>query len=90
MARDTVFGVPPREIQAAQTRAVTAADVQRVARRYLDPARFSVVVTRPAGAGRRPRGRTMSRRRDAARLARPGVRRHADRLRDRTGDLEEA
>jgi predicted Zn-dependent peptidase len=45
MARDTVFGVPPREIQAAQARAVTAADVQRVARRYLDPARFSVVVT---------------------------------------------
>lgn len=45
MARDTVFGVPPREIQAAQIRAVTAADVQRVARRYLDPSRFSVVVT---------------------------------------------
>jgi predicted Zn-dependent peptidase len=50
MARDTVFGVPPREIQAAQTRAVTAADVQRVARRYLDPARFSVVVTGKAPA----------------------------------------
>jgi predicted Zn-dependent peptidase len=45
MARDTVFGVPPREIQAAQVRAVTAADVQRVARRYLDPARFSIIVT---------------------------------------------
>ena len=45
MARDTVFGIPPREIQAAQARAVTAADVQRVARKYLDPARFSVVVT---------------------------------------------
>ena len=45
MARDTSFGIPPREIQAAQTRAVTAADVQRVARRYLDPDRFSVVVT---------------------------------------------
>jgi predicted Zn-dependent peptidase len=45
MARDTMFGVPPREIQAAQTRAVTVADVQRVARRYLDPARFSVIVT---------------------------------------------
>jgi predicted Zn-dependent peptidase len=45
MARDTVFGVPPREVQAAQARAVTAADVQRVARRYLDPDRFSVVVT---------------------------------------------
>jgi predicted Zn-dependent peptidase len=45
MARDTMFGVPPREIQAAQTRAVTAADIQRVARRYLDPSRFTVVVT---------------------------------------------
>jgi predicted Zn-dependent peptidase len=45
MARDTVFGVPPREIQAAQIRAVTAADVQRVARRYLDPTRFSIIVT---------------------------------------------
>ena len=53
MARDTMFGVPPREIQAAQTRAVTAADVQRVARRYLDPERFSVIVTgqRPTQAG---------------------------------------
>ena len=49
MARDTVFGVPPREIQAAETRAVTAAEVQRVARRYLDPDRFSVVVARPSG-----------------------------------------
>jgi predicted Zn-dependent peptidase len=29
---------------------VTAADVQRVARRYLDPARFSVVVTGKATA----------------------------------------
>lgn len=48
MARDTVFGVPPREIQAAETRAVTAADVQRVAQRYLDPDRFSVVVARPS------------------------------------------
>jgi zinc protease len=45
MARDTVFGIPPREVQAAQIRAVTAADVQRVARRYLDPSRFSIVVT---------------------------------------------
>jgi predicted Zn-dependent peptidase len=45
MARDTMFGVPPREIQAAQIRAVTVDDVQRVARRYLDPTRFSVIVT---------------------------------------------
>jgi predicted Zn-dependent peptidase len=45
MARDTAFGIPPREVQAAQIRAVTAADVQRVARRYLDPSRFSIVVT---------------------------------------------
>lgn len=48
-ARDTVFGIPPREIQAQATRAVTAADVQRVARTYLDPARLSVVMTRPTG-----------------------------------------
>jgi len=46
-ARDTMFGVPPREIQAERTRAVTAADVQRVARQYLDPSRLSVVMTRP-------------------------------------------
>jgi zinc protease len=53
MARDTVFGIPPREIQAAQTRAVTAADIQRVARKYLDPERFSVIVTgkSPAATG---------------------------------------
>jgi len=53
MARDTVFGIPPREVQAAQVRAVTAADVQRVARQYLDPAQFSVIVTGklPTGAG---------------------------------------
>ena len=48
-ARDTMFGIPPREIQAAATRAVTAADVQRVARTYLDPTRLSVVMTRPTG-----------------------------------------
>jgi predicted Zn-dependent peptidase len=45
MARDTVFGIPPREVQADQMRAVTAEDVQRVARNYLDPNRFSVIVT---------------------------------------------
>ena len=44
LTRDTVFGLPPREIQAAQLRAVTPADVQRVARLYLDPARFTIVV----------------------------------------------
>lgn len=47
LARDTVFGLPPRDVQAAQVRAVTAEDVQRVARTYLDPARLTVVVTRP-------------------------------------------
>jgi len=58
LARDTAFGIPPREIQAAQARAVTAADVQRVARKYLDPSRFSVVVTGkapvPGGNGTGP------------------------------------
>jgi predicted Zn-dependent peptidase len=48
MARDTMFGVPPREIQAAETRAVTAADVQRVAQKYLDPNRFTVVIAGPS------------------------------------------
>jgi len=48
MARDAMFGVPPREVQAVETRAVTAADVQRVARKYLDPSRLSVVMARPS------------------------------------------
>jgi predicted Zn-dependent peptidase len=47
MARDAMFGAPAREIQVAEVRAVTAADVQRVAQTYLDPDRFSVVVVRP-------------------------------------------
>jgi predicted Zn-dependent peptidase len=50
MARDTMFGVPPREIQAAEIRAVTAADVQRVAQKYLDPSRFTVVIAGPSKA----------------------------------------
>lgn len=48
-ARDTMFGIPPRELQAQAVRAVTAADVQRVARKYLDPGRLVVVMTRPDG-----------------------------------------
>jgi len=48
MARDLMFGVPSQEAQAAEVRAVTAADVQRVALQYLDPASMSVVITRPA------------------------------------------
>jgi len=51
MARDIMFGIPTEEIQAAQLRAVTAADVQRVARRYLDPSRLSVVMTGPPATG---------------------------------------
>lgn len=47
LARDLVFGVPSQEVQAQQLRAVTPADVQRVARAYLDPARLSIVVTSP-------------------------------------------
>jgi zinc protease len=51
VARDIMFGIPSEEIQAAQLRAVTAADVQRVARRYLDPSRLSVVMTGPLATG---------------------------------------
>jgi len=50
LTRNTVFGIPPREIQAAQLRAVTPSDVQRVAQRYLDPARMTIVVARPEDA----------------------------------------
>jgi predicted Zn-dependent peptidase len=55
MARDTAFGVPPREVQADQVRAVTKADVQRVARTYLDPSHFSIVVTGTPRASSRDR-----------------------------------
>jgi predicted Zn-dependent peptidase len=48
LARNTLFGLPPREVEVAELRAVTAGDVQRVARRYLDEAWLSVVVARPA------------------------------------------
>ena len=47
LTRNTVFGIPPREIQAAQLRAVTPGDVQRVAQRYFDAGRMTVVVARP-------------------------------------------
>lgn len=47
LARDIMFGVPSEELQAAQLRAVTPADVQRVARRYLDPDRLIAVMTGP-------------------------------------------
>ncbi|MGE3912545.1 MAG: M16 family metallopeptidase [Chloroflexota bacterium] len=56
LARDTMFGVPPREIQAARIRAVTAADVQRVAQKYLNPDRLSVVITRPSDDASVPSG----------------------------------
>jgi predicted Zn-dependent peptidase len=46
--------VPTQEVQAAEVRAVTASDVQRVARQYLDPARMSVVITRPPGEDDQP------------------------------------
>ena len=47
LARAEMFGTPPREVEQAQLRAVTAADVQRVARTYLAPDRLTVVMTRP-------------------------------------------
>jgi predicted Zn-dependent peptidase len=50
MARDAMFGAPSREVQAAEVRAVTAEDIQRVARTYLDPARLTIVVAAPSGA----------------------------------------
>ena len=46
-----VFGVPPREIQAAETRAVTAGDVQRVAQTLPRSVRFSVVIASPSSPG---------------------------------------
>jgi predicted Zn-dependent peptidase len=48
LTRDTMFGLPPREVQTEQLRAVTPADVQRVAETYLDPSRLTVVVARPS------------------------------------------
>jgi predicted Zn-dependent peptidase len=49
LTRDTIFGIPPREIQDAELRAVTPADVQRVARQYLQASRMTLVMTRPDG-----------------------------------------
>ena len=50
LTRDAVYGLPPATEQDAQLLAVTADDVQRVAREYFDPARMTIVVARP-GAG---------------------------------------
>ncbi len=47
LARSAAFGLPEREQEVAALRAVTAADVQRVARRYLEPGRLTVVISRP-------------------------------------------
>ena len=47
LARDTIYGLPPAAEQDAQLLAQTAADVQRAAREYFDPARMTVVVARP-------------------------------------------
>jgi predicted Zn-dependent peptidase len=54
LTRDTVFGLPSRDIQTAQLRAVTPADVQRIARTYLDPSRLTVVVARPTASDHQP------------------------------------
>lgn len=49
LVRATLFGLPSRNVQVEELRAVTADDVRRVARTYLDPSRLTVVVTRPSG-----------------------------------------
>lgn len=50
LARNTLYGLPPREVEVAELRAITADDVQRVARRYLDEAWLSTIVARPVEA----------------------------------------
>jgi predicted Zn-dependent peptidase len=50
LARNTLYGLPPREVEVAELRAITAEDVRRVARRYLDEAWLSTIIARPVEA----------------------------------------
>jgi len=53
LIRDAAYGLPVAVEQDALLRAVTAAEIQRVAREYLDPGRITTIVARPVEASMR-------------------------------------